>query len=235
MPVAHTRGPGISVGTTAERIAQVSPAARAVHRTVLHAFATTAAPPERAALTRAAGDADLDGLLAELHERDVIRLDSCGAIRAAYPFSARPTAHVVDIDAAASVYAMCAIDALGMSAMLHRPVTIHSTEPGTGAPITVTVHKRRSRWSPDTAVVVGGATRTAADCCPPGGHARADTETSAGVGSAADVGCGVMNFFTRHDSAAGWLAAHPEVTGEVLSRTRALHLGVNLFGHLLDP
>ena len=43
---------------------------------------------------------------------------------------------------------MCAIDALGIAAMLRRAVTIHSTEPDTGKPITVTVHKRGSAWSP---------------------------------------------------------------------------------------
>jgi hypothetical protein len=219
----------LTVGTTAERIAQVSPAARTVHRAVLQAFATTATAPDRAALTLAAADADLDGLLAELHARDVIRLDPAGAIGAAYPFSARPTAHVVDIDGGPTVFAMCAIDALGMSAMLRRSVTIHSTEPDTGAPITVTVHNGRARWSPDTTVAVVGATGTNPDCCPPG------SGVPAVVGVAADVGCGVMNFFTEHATAAGWLAAHPEVTGEVLSRKPALRLGVNLLGHLLDP
>jgi hypothetical protein len=43
-----------------------------------------------------------------------------------------------------------------------------------------------------------------------------------------------MNLFTHPDRAAGWLAAHPEVTGEVLPRKPALRLGVTLFGYLLD-
>jgi hypothetical protein len=199
----------LTAGTAADRIRLVSPAARALHRVVLNAFATTGTAPDRAALAHTAGDADVDGLLAELHEWDVIRLDPAGAIRAAYPFSGRPTAHVVDIRGGPTVYAMCAVDTLGMSAMLGRPVTIHSTEPDTGRPITVTVHNRRATWSPDTTVAVVGATGTTADGCPP--------EDEAGViGSAADIGCGVMNFFTDPATAAGWLSAHPEVTGEVL-------------------
>jgi hypothetical protein len=44
-----------------------------------------------------------------------------------------------------------------------------------------------------------------------------------------------MNFFTDHAAAVGWLTAHPEVTGEVVTRKRALRLGIALFGHLLDP
>jgi hypothetical protein len=49
----------VIVGTAGERITQVSPAARAVHAAVLQAFAATGAPPDRLALVRAAGGADL--------------------------------------------------------------------------------------------------------------------------------------------------------------------------------
>jgi hypothetical protein len=223
----------VIVGATGERITRVSVAARAVHRAVLQAFAVTGAPPGRPDLVLAAGGADPDRLLAELHEHDVIRLDERGAIRAAYPFSARPTAHVVDIDGGPSVYAMCAVDALGMSAMLHRRVVIHSAEPDTGAAITVTVHTGRSTWSPRTTVVVVGGAHSASACDPPNGRG-ADGAAVARLGAAADIGCAAMNFFTHPDRAAGWLAVHPEVTGEVLSRKRALRLGVSLFSHLLD-
>jgi hypothetical protein len=222
----------VIVGTTGERITRVSPAARAVHAAVLQAFAATGAPPDRLALVRAAGGADLDRVLAELHEYDVIRLGEGGAVRAAYPFSARPTVHVVDIDGGPSVYAMCAVDALGVSAMLRRRVVVHSVEPDTGAPITVAVHGRRSAWSPRTTVVVVGAARSASACNPPGDGP--DGDVAARLGAAADISCDVMNFFTGPDGAAGWLAAHPEISGEVLSRKRALRLGVALFGHLLD-
>jgi Alkylmercury lyase len=132
-------------------------------------------------------------LLRELHERDVIRLDPHGGIRCAYPFSATPTAHLVDIEGGPSVYAMCAIDALGMSAMLHRDVTIRSTDPRNGRPITVTVHNGHARWTPGSVVVVDGAITTSpgGDCCPP------DTPPDALVQAAADRCCGVLNFFTE--------------------------------------
>jgi hypothetical protein len=228
MPTPSDDTHRLTVGTALDRIRRVSPAARAVHRAVLYGFATTGTAPDRAVLTEAAGNADLGGLLAELHEWDVIRLDPAGAIRAAYPFSGRPTAHLVDIHGGPTVYAMCAIDALGMSAMLGRAVTIRSAEPDTGRPITVTVHSRRATWAPDTTVAVVGATGANVNGCPPDGDAGV-------IGSAADIGCGVMNFFTDQATAAGWLSAHPEVTGEVLPHKRALRLGITLFGHLLDP
>src|SRR5215470_17814143 len=62
----------LTTGTIAERIAQVSPAARAVHRALLSGFATGGTEPGKPALAQAADGADLDGLLAELHEQDVI-------------------------------------------------------------------------------------------------------------------------------------------------------------------
>jgi hypothetical protein len=104
---------------------------------------------------------------------------------------------------------MCAIDALGMSAMMDRPITIHSTEPDTGQPIIVTVHHGRATWSPNTTVAVVGATRTNQECRPPDGRTPAGIDPAATIGSAADIGCGVMNFFTDHANAARWLSAHP--------------------------
>jgi hypothetical protein len=187
--------PQVVVGTIAERIRQVGPAARAVHRQVLTAFAATGRPPERAALAPLAGKVDPDVLLRELHERDMVRLDPHGGIRCAYPFSATPTAHLVDIERGPSVYAMCAFDALGMSEMLHRDVTIRSTDPRNGQLITVTVHSGHVRWTPASGVVVEGAITTSpgGDCCPP--DTRPDAP-AAPVQAAADRCCGVLNFFT---------------------------------------
>src|SRR5262245_4448470 len=100
-----TYPPELAVGVTSQRLAQVSPAARSVHRAILRAFAVTGTPPDPATLAA-------PEVLRELHDRDVVRLEEHGLIRAAYPFSARPTPHVVAVDGGPSVYAMCAVDAL---------------------------------------------------------------------------------------------------------------------------
>jgi hypothetical protein len=128
---------------------------------------------------------------------------------------------------------MCAVDALGMSAMLHRPVTVHSTEPDTRTPIMVILDNTRSTCSPDTTVVVVGSTRSPVACAP-SANGGPDGDAPAHRGVTADVGCGMINFFTHPDRAAGWLAAHPAVIGEVLADERAPRLGVCLFGCLLD-
>src|SRR5690606_32750228 len=119
------------------------------------AFAESGRPPDRASLDAfAPGGQDVAVLLTELHERDVIRLDERGAIQAAYPFSAVPTPHLVAIDGGPTVYAMCAIDALGIAQMLGRDTAITCTDPVTGEHVSVSSRGGGSTWTPETA---GGA------------------------------------------------------------------------------
>jgi Alkylmercury lyase len=198
-----------------------------VHKAILRAFAATGQPPDPATLAAPDGH-DLPVLLVELHERDVVRLDEHGRIRAAYPFSAVPTRHRAAIAGGPTVHAMCAIDALGVAAMLGAAAAITSTDPGSGESIRVSVRPDgQTAWEPDTAVVVDGADNSHdGGCCPPG--------CGQCVVPAADRCCGVMNFFTSTATAQAWLTANPHVAGPVLTREQALRIGVDLFGRLLD-
>lgn len=111
---------------------------------------------------------------------------------------------------------MCAIDAhaLGMSAMLGRPVVITATEPDSGEVIIVEVDNDRATWIPDTAVVYGGAIDD--DCCP-----------------SVDRSCGNINFFSTADAAHAWARSNPHVTGTVLDQHTALARGIAEFGAML--
>ncbi|MGH3300992.1 MAG: organomercurial lyase [Streptosporangiaceae bacterium] len=77
------------------------------------------------------------------------------------------------------------MDALGMSAMLGRPVIITAAEPATGRSITVAVDGDRARWAPRSTVVLAGATADAG-CL------------------AADRCCRYINFFTTARAARAW-------------------------------
>lgn len=111
-----TYPPELAVGVTGRRITGVSAPARVVHKAILHGFASTGHAPEPAILAAAMpADHDVGMVLAELHDHDVIRLDQRGRIRAAYPFSGVATVHTVTIAGGPRVYAMCAIDALGVA------------------------------------------------------------------------------------------------------------------------
>jgi len=191
--------------------------ARQVHLAVLAAFTAAGRPPARSdlvRLARAAG-ADPGAVLAELAAADVIAFAASGEICAAYPFSPSPTPIRVSWAGGPAAYAMCAIDALGMSAMLGRPVTITAAEPGTGRIITVGADGARARWAPRRAVVFAGSAGEPG--CP-----------------SADSSCGHINFFTSARAARAWARRHTEVTGTVMSRPGALRCGIAEFGTLLQ-
>jgi hypothetical protein len=214
------------------RLAPVEGGLRAVHQRVLRAFAETGQPPSGAALEEAAAPYGVSGqeAMRQLHAADFLRLDACGAISAAYPFSPAPTPHLVTVQDGPQVYSMCAIDALGIAAMLGRTVTISSFEPGTGTPVTVTVPGVGEAvvWEPGTAVVFYGQQETACGTCPP------DEAGAVVPPVAADTCCGAINFFTANASAAAWARAHPEITGKVLDQREAWQAGVSIFGPLLQ-
>ena len=211
------------------RLAPAEGGLRAVQQELLRTFATTGRPPAAPALAQTAAryGTTPEAVLAGLHAEDFVRLGPGGQIRAAYPFSAVPTRHMVDIDGGPRAHAMCAIDALGIAAMLSTGVTITSADPGTGEPVTVAVHAggKTAAWQPPAAVVFSGQrTWWGPGDCPPGGRAMAPAEA---------VRCGYVNFFTAHASAAAWASAHFEVTGQILGQAAALRLGTRSFGNLL--
>lgn len=195
-----------------------------VHRAILRRFSMTGRPPaarDLDPLVAGSGRTTTDVLQA-LHAADAIQLDPGGQIAVAYPFSAAPTSHRVRIRGSGDgpeveAWAMCAIDALGIAAMLSREVRIESVDATTGRPVTVTVpdpsQGGQSVWDPWTAVVFVGAS----DC----------------GGASADCCCNYLNFFVDDTSARLWWAEHPHIPGQIVGQTDAEALGVGLFGDLL--
>jgi Alkylmercury lyase len=197
------------------RVAPAERGLRAVHQAVLRSFVNSGAPPSITGLAEHAAPFDVAAVLAELAGGDFLYLSRDGQITAAYPFSALPTRHIVRISESATVFSMCAIDALGISAMTGLPVVIESADPSTGEPVTVHVDGASSSWNPATAVVYVGYTGSQCD------------------GPSASVCCGYMNFFATWASASAWAASHPEIRGGILSQDRALQIGIGIFGQLL--
>jgi hypothetical protein len=202
-----------------ECASRLSRPSRLVHQAILRAFARTGQAPSHADLLRVAGAAGVEpaAALAELNHADLIVLDPRGELLTAYPFSAAPTPHRLTLARGTSVHAMCAIDALGVSAMLGQPVTVTSPQPDTGQQVTVKVDGDQATWQPPTAVVLAAAT---SDCCAP----------------SAQRTCGYINFFTTNAAALAWAGDHPELSGTLLDQTQALATAIAEFGPLLrDP
>ncbi|MEU4191624.1 alkylmercury lyase family protein [Kribbella sp. NPDC026611] len=191
------------------------PVEKATHQAILRAFAATGLPSADAELdsvTAGSGRSTTDVLTA-LHDGDAIRLAPDGQIALAYPFSTTPTRHRVRIGDQVDVFAMCAIDALGIAAMLNRDTRIESVDATTGQPISIATTAGTSTWEPASAVVFIGA--------------------DAGGGPSADCCCDYLNFFNDRDAAESWTRSHPAVPGQILDQAEAEELGARLFQPLL--
>jgi Alkylmercury lyase len=206
-------------GSIAGRQERLPGPLRGLHRAVLRRFLATGAPPTARWVRQAAADAGLDAsALDELAAADAVHVMN-GVVAVAYPFSGTPTSHRVELDGLPAVYAMCAIDALGLPAMAGRDGQITSADPADGTPIQVAVCNGTWSWTPATAVVAAGR---ATDC-------------GTGCGSF-EVMCPHTDFHASPESARAWLASHAGLDAQILDAGTAIEAGRLNFGALLtDP
>jgi alkylmercury lyase len=197
------------------RRAQLTESERELYFWILRQFATDGRPSSeevREAAERLGIYAE-DGL-ETLAREDLVHRGSDGEITVAYPFSGRPTAHRVRFPGGLVVDAMCAIDALGIAAMFGEPIEVASRDPVSGDEIRARVAPGgATEWWPAPAVVVAGVL---------------DRQSEACCGC-----CPVLNFFASPANAERWLAAHPEVRGNVISMQDAAAAGRAVFGDIL--
>lgn len=208
--------PVADLGASRGRATPTGPAETAVHQAILRTFAEDGASPTVEDLEPVAQqfDSSATAILQRLHDADVIRTNTSGQVQSAYPFSASPTAHRVHLPSGIEVYAMCAIDALGISSMLGVDTTVTTSDAGDQTLIAVTVRGIHSHAQPTTTVVYVGA--------------------EAAQGPSADICCSHLNFFNDRDAAEAWAEAHPNVSGIVLGLDEATELGAAIFGPLLN-
>ena len=98
----------------AARWGGLSPVSRQAHQAILRAFLANGAPPPYSECSAET--------LVDLGQRDLVHVRD-GEIALAYPFSARPTDFQVQVGEI-KVYAICAVDALGIAAMARRRAEI---------------------------------------------------------------------------------------------------------------
>lgn len=222
-----------------------------VYRELLLAFLATGGPPDRPTLRTLARryNVPLEAALARMAQQDLVQRDpATGVIRAAYPFSGVPTPHLVTLLSNPSesadgsditpvqLYAMCALDALGIPLMLRRDALVTSADAITGEAIRVTVRQARAAevspdakgdasgldgwraiWEPSTAVV----------------FARPEEHECEG-GVAAGSCCPITNFFVTKEQAEQWAEGHGSAEDVVLTQDEALHRARSLFAGVLE-
>ncbi|MFE5480934.1 organomercurial lyase [Streptomyces sp. NPDC056527] len=188
---------------------------RVVLQAVLRHFAATGSAPSASDLEAVAAEAGriAHDVLAELDAEDFLALDPAGRVRAAYPFSSEETSHRVRLGDGVEVWSMCAIDALGIAAMLGQDVLVTSCDPVSGHPVTVSFTSGVAQWEPEGAVVFVGR--------------------RPGQGPAAELCCHALNFFADRSTAGTWARRHAEVPGRITSQAEAVAIGTRTFGPLL--
>lgn len=198
------------------RLTRLSESERKLYRWILKSFAH-GGQPQVDELSGRASDVGLqiEDTLATFASLDLVHHDpATGEILVAYPFSARPRGHFVVIDGKHRVEAMCAIDALGIAAMLELQIEIYSHDPRTGGEIWVRVDPGEGAWwEPTTAVVLTGSA-----CC---------------KGPSFRGCCDVLDFFQSTDSADSYLGDHPDLAGFAISIPDAIEAGRTVFADLM--
>lgn len=208
------RDAGLPAGTLAGRRAALPAPVQDLHRRVLTAIAETGRPPAVSALEAdaAALHVDLAGALAALAGAELLFLTADGGgVEGGVPFAAAATAHQVSVQGGPTVWANCAVDALGIGAMLGRDTDVRSTDPASGEAITASGRGGKWTWHPVDAVVFVG---------------------SSGDGAITASCCPVINFFASADNALAHQREHG-LAGEVLPMAEAARAGALVFGGLL--
>ncbi|MGH3631183.1 MAG: organomercurial lyase, partial [Sciscionella sp.] len=190
--------PGEVASVMAARQAGLSEAVHRLYQAILTRFLDTGSPPDQTWLQREAEGLGLDPRPActELADADLVHLDEGGWVSVAYPFSGVPSGHRVTLADGPSVWAMCAIDALGIPQMANRDATIIATDPHTNEPVRVEATAGEWRWTPRSTTVL---------------VAQADTGDASAL-----CACPHVNFYTSPKHAQAYLSNHPELTGELL-------------------
>jgi alkylmercury lyase len=205
-----------AVGTSAQQ-AVLPGRLRRLHQEILVYFLDHGDPPGPSWLHAQAGRLGLDppAAQADLAAADLVHLDQAGQVAVAYPFSGVPTGHRVQLAGAPGVWAMCAIDALGIPQMTGRDGTLTAADPHSSEPVRVEVTDRTWRWNPPATTVL---------------MAQAGTCDSSALCS-----CPHVNFFAHADNARSYVERHPDLTGQLLDQPTAVELAGMVFGALLHP
>jgi len=155
-------------------------------------------------------------ILGRLAAMDLLLVDATGEIvLAAYPFSSIPTPHRVLLTGR-EVFALCAVDALGITAMLKEDARISSRCAHCGSPVEIQARPEQLTRHLPSEIVVWFPTSEEGDYC-----------------SVAESRCPNISFFCTSDHLEVWRNVNGQPPGLVLSLLEAFEAGREIFGSLL--
>ena len=158
--------------------------------------------------------ADVERTIEKLCQADILAKKD-GRIISSYPFSAVGTRHRVLFKDGHEVFALCAIDALGIHSMLGEDITVISRCVECDRELRIVIEDSKIVSSTPDGIV---AYVNAGDMC----------------GRVSDTCCPHINFFCSDDDLCQWMWVNPQFeNGEPYSLEDALEYGKTIFGDLL--
>ena len=210
-----------SVNTIATRLANADLAQieEEVRKAILRAFATSGTSPtvdDIITLLPGLGRQDVTRICRRLGDKDLIVWDEAEQhVQSAYPFSGLPTTHIVHLKDGPKVFALCAVDALGMAVMLGQAADIVSRCAHCHTPVEIAVvPDGLGQYRPRESLVWFPLAEDA--CCP-----------------VAESRCPDINFFCSAEHRDTWWQARDRPDGLALTMTEAFEAGREIFGSLL--
>jgi Alkylmercury lyase len=189
---------------------------RELHQRVLDSFLTGKVPTTDMLRSWAAQlEVEFDDTVSDLQERDVMWLDrENGLVTVAYPFSGTPTEHRVELrDSGTEIFAMCAVDALGIPFLAGQLATVRSRALMSGEEIELLIDPAGVKeWEPQGAVVLAAIS---------------------GDGPSASFCCPHVNFVSSRKDAEALLEKGSMEQGQIFEMGEAIDLGERIFGTLL--
>lgn len=197
--------------------ADLTPEEDETRKFILKSFAKNGKPPSDQQIIDELGirsTADVERTTEKLYHADILAKKD-GRIISSYPFSATETRHRVRFKDGHEVFALCAIDALGIHAMLGEDTTVISRCVECDRELRIVIEGSRIVSSIPEGIVA----------CVNGGEA---------CGRVSDTCCPYINFFCSDDELCQWMWTNPQFeNGERYSLDEAVEYGRNIFGDML--
>jgi hypothetical protein len=205
--------------TVKERIAEagLSPSEEEIRKYILSEFAEHGRPPAASEIKKGLGLSSvhiINQTIEKLERADILSKKG-DEIISAYPFSATVTSHKVIFEDGHEVYALCAMDALGIHFMLNKNITIMSRCPECKKEIKIIVKNRLiDSCKPKEVVEFVGSMQK--------------------CGCTAEALCPFINFFCSMRHLKKWREQNLQNnSGEIYSLSEALEHGRIIFENLL--
>ncbi len=191
-----------------------------VHREIIREFPIRGRAltiDELAEILKHLSVADIRQALNDLEKEDAIFRDhKDGEIVAVYPYSPSKTKHRVTFDDGTKVWAMCAIDALGIHFMTKQDITIDSVSQQSGYAIRIRLEKGKVSQVEPSEIAVWNITKRKGE--------RHDAITS----------CPGTNFIIHGETPGQCEQSNDMNNGELISLSDAIKKSIRFFGNLMD-